>query len=407
MIFEIVENELPKPGAGKETSKNGKESKKKQGSGNSNNKSKQKKGKLNPNAKPLTYQQINNLEKAIQKQMDAISGNTKKTNMSKSDKKKVDAMKNSGSDMKKVGEGIRQRWHTPNGKGTECLVVKNITKELAEANVYDTFCLHPWRTGTDEEVINNGMRLGTMLGKKLQIRNEAKTLTYNRLRKGKIDKRMLSSLGFGNEQVFNQIFIDQFNPAIAHISIDASGSMSGDKWKNSQTAAIAIAKAASMVQNLDVVISYRSTEEIGNKQTPAIFIAYDSRKDKINKIQNLFKYLTCPGITPEGLCFEAIQKEITDGDNGIDSYFINFSDGEPYFENRDIEYFGDAAYKHTKTQVDNMRFRGIKVLSYFISGNYGTKIDNFQTMYGKDAENVNVTKLNQLTKSLNKRFATK
>ena len=57
----------------------------------------------------------------------------------------------------------------------------------------------------------------------------------------------------------------------------------------------------------------------------------------INKIQNLFKYLTCPGITPEGLCFEAIQKEITDGDNGIDSYFINFSDGEPYFENRDIE----------------------------------------------------------------------
>ena len=54
-----------------------------------------------------------------------------------------------------------------------------------------------------------------------------------------------------------------------------------------------------------------------------------------------------------------------------------------------------------------MRFRGIKVLSYFISGNYGTKIDNFQTMYGKDAENVNVTKLNQLTKSLNKRFATK
>ena len=105
--------------------------------------------------------------------------------------------------------------------------------------------------------------------------------------------------------------------------------------------------------------------------------------------------------------FEAIQKEIIDGNNGTDSYFINFSDGEPYFENKDIQYHGHQAVKHTKTQIDNMRDRGIKVLSYFISGKYSSNIDNFKLMYGKDAENVNVTKLNQLTKSLNKRFATK
>ena len=135
-----------------------------------------------------------------------------------------------------------------------------------------------------------------------------------------------------------------------------------------------------MVQNLDIVISYRSTEEIGNTYYPAIFIAYDSRKDKINKITSLFKHIGCPGTTPEGLCFEAIQKEIVDGSNGVDSYFINFSDGEPYFENKDICYYGERAAQHTKTQVDNMRLRGIKVLSYFISSRYGSSKENFQKM---------------------------
>ena len=272
--------------------------------------------------------------------------------------------------------------------------------DLVESDLYETICKHSryYKAGTSQETIMDGIRLGTMLGRKLQIRNESNTLIYNRLRHGKIDKRLISSLGFGNEQVFNQILTDRFNPAIAHISIDASGSMSGEKWNKSQQSAIAIAKAASMIQNLDIVISYRSTENVGNKQVPAIFIAYDSR---------LFQYINCPGVTPEGLCFEAIEKEITNGNNGVDSYFINFSDGEPYFENSDINYYGKEAYLHTKKQVDNMKSRGIKVLSYFITGGYSSSIENFQLMYGNDAENVDVTKLNELTKSLNKRFTTK
>jgi len=182
--------------------------------------------------------------------------------------------------------------------------------------------------------------------------------------------------------------------------------MSGQKWINSQVATVAIAKAASMVQNLEVVISYRSTEQIGKKMTPAIFIAYDSRKDKITKIQSLFKYINCPGTTPEGLCFEAIQREIVDGSSGVESFFINFSDGEPYFENADITYYGDAASNHTKKQVDNMKSRGIKVLSYFITGGYSSDKGNFTKMYGKDAEFIDTNSLVPLANSLNKMFAT-
>ena len=391
-IFTIVESHLPEP-----TEED------KQESGD------KKQGKQNPNAKKLSANQVSSLQKAINKAKDFVDGNVKKSTMSKSDKKKVEAIDSSGSEIKTVGNGMPGKYYGTKSTGTECLVVNNLTFKLAEAQVYDTFRHYEgdWRIGTSEEVINDGFRLGTMLGKKIQVRNEAKSLKYNRLRQGKIDRRMISSLGFGNEQVFSQIFIDQFNPAVVHISIDASGSMSGNKWNKSQTAAIAIAKAASMVTNLDIVISYRSTEEIGNQVKPAIFIAYDSRKDNINKIRKIFKYIHCPGITPEGLCFEAIEKKIVDGDNGVDSYFINFSDGEPYFENKDINYYGLAAYNHTKKQVQNMRARGIKVLSYFISGKYSSDIANFKKMYGKDAENVNVTKLIDLARTINKTFATK
>ena len=36
----------------------------------------------------------------------------------------------------------------------------------------------------------------------------------------------------------------------------------------------------------------------------------------------------------------------------IGSYFINFSDGEPYFHNKDIYYAGEKAWQHTKKQVE-------------------------------------------------------
>ncbi|MAG27921.1 hypothetical protein CMI47_20530 [Candidatus Pacearchaeota archaeon] len=354
----------------------------------------------------LSESQKRSLEKAIEKQKQLVNGEIKKTNVSKKDNNNIKAIQESGSETKTVGKGIPKNWHTP-GNGTGCLIVRNLTKSLIDSGLYSTVSKgYSWREEDIQQNVNNGLILGTQLGRKLQVRNDERTLKYNRLGKGKMDKRLIASLGYGYKNVFHQIFEERFNPAIVHISVDASGSMSGSKWRNAQKAAIAIAKAASMVGNLDVVISYRSTEHIGSKNTPAIFIAYDSRKDKINKIANLFKYIQCPGTTPEGLCFEAIQKEIVDSSNGIDSYFINFSDGEPYFENQDITYYGDSAAKHTRTQVENMRDRGIKVLGYFIGGGYGDN-GNFKTMYGKGAEFIDTNQVVPLAKTLNKMFATK
>ena len=357
----------------------------------------------------LSDSQRKQLQKAIEKQKELLDGKIKKSNISKKDKNNIQAIQDSGSETKTVGNGMPGRYYGTKSNGTDCLVVKTLTQSIIDSRVYETLNEREWRTEHNQDAINDGLRLGTQLGRKLQVRNDERSLKYTRLNKGKLDKRLVSSLGYGYTSVFNQVFEERFNPAIVHISVDASGSMSGDKWKNAQRATVAIAKAASMVGNLDIVISYRSTEEIGNKNVPAIFIAYDSRKDKINKIATLFKHITCPGITPEGLCFEAIQKEIVDGSGDMDSYFINFSDGAPYFENKDIQYWGQYAVKHTKNQVDNMLHRGIKVLSYFISGKYSydSNESDFKAMYGKGAEFINTSQVVPLAKTLNKMFATK
>jgi len=354
--------------------------------------------------KQLSKKQKEKLSKDIKKQKEFVDNKVQKKTMSKGDKKKIDALQESGSELKNVGDGIKTNHWAKGGVGTNCLVVQRINTKLIEANLYET--INTWNRQTSDDTIQNGLRLGTQLGRKLQVRNDETSLKFNRLRKGKIDKRMISSLGFGNTQIFEQVLTNRFNPVKLHISIDASGSMYGKKWTNSQTAAIAIAKAGSMVQNLDVVISYRSTENTGGKFIPAIFIAYDSTKDKISKIQKHYKYINCPGTTPEGLCFEAIQKQIVDSTQETDSYFINFSDGSPYFINKTIEYYGDEAFKHTKKQVDNMRARGIKVLSYYISaGDYESQAATFKSMYGKDSEQINTNQITQLARSLNNRFA--
>jgi len=347
------------------------------------------------------------LNKAIQKQKDFIRSNIKKSSIRKAEKQKIDAINNSNASYETVGTGIGNAWYKTSN-GVDCLVVRNINKSVIDSQAFETLTARKWSLENNQESIDLGIKLGTQLGRKLQVRNDSKELKYNRLNAGKIDKRLIASAGFGNENIFQQVFIDNHKDANVHISIDASGSMGGKKWDKSITSAVAIAKAASMVGNLNVTISFRSTESQGKKYMPAIFIAYDSKVDKIKKIQTLFKHVTCPGTTPEGLCFEAIQKEILSSSNNLDSYFINFSDGEPYFESKDISYYGDEATKHTAQQVKTFRDKGIKVLSYFITGSADTETSkSFKTMYGPDASNVNVNNLAQLAKTLNNMFIEK
>ena len=179
------------------------------------------------------------------------------------------------------------------------------------------------------------------------------------------------------------------------------------------TSAVSMIKACDMAGNIDVVVTTRTTNYgSGNGQgVPMIVVCYDSRVDKLIKVKNLFTALGVSGTTPEGLCFEAIEKDLIPGNSNQDSYFVNFSDGQPYYSNKEIYYGGDTAEAHTRKMVSNMRAKGISVLSYFIS-NYDLDDDSydvkaFKRMYGKDAEFVNATNMMQVAKSMNKKFLTK
>ena len=365
----------------------------------------------------LTDSQKRTLENAIKKQKKFMDGDIPKKKLSKKDKNAMDAVDEAGMSYVDVA-GATDRW-TGKKVPTKVLMVKKFTKSLAESNTISMISHSDYNYYNDgnKEAINNGLVMGTILGRKLQVRGESRETKWSRKDSGRIDKRLIAELGFGNERVFETSFIEQFSDAFLHISVDASGSMGGEKWRNTQTAVAAIAKACSMINNVDLVISYRSTQDNNRRGYrrgsgnvyPLMLIAYDSRVDKINKVRNLFPLLNASGTTPEGLCFEAVMKEIEPSSKDKDSYFLNFSDGMPMFHNDDVNYNNDTAINHTKKMVDELRGRGVKILSYFIGDSWDREKSNstFTKMYGKDAHFIDVTSVLPVAKSMNKKFLEK
>ena len=352
----------------------------------------------------LSDRQKRQLDNAIKKQQDFQNGDIKKKKVSKGESKKLDTLVKSGIEEKLAGKDYQSGRYYRNDKQTPVMVVRNYSKQLVDSDMISMLSTYSWGVERNEEAVQKGIVLGTVLGKKLKLRSEERSLVTPRMKNGKISGRLLHELGMGNVQIFDQTIINKHNPALVHISIDASSSMGGSKWAQTQTSAVAIAKAASMTSNLDVVISYRSIQHDHNLCQPLMLIAYDSRKDKFSKVQQLFKYLNPCGTTPEGLCFETVLDDIIKTNKGVDSYFINFSDGWPGFSNRDIDYGGHAAVQHTANQVKKIQQAGVKVLSYFVYDGYEGGIDNFKEMYGKSATSVDCTNLMALTKTLNKLF---
>ena len=365
----------------------------------------------------LTPQQEKTLNNALKRQKEFMNNQQKKVGrLTKKDARVVQSMEESGVTNKQVGSDVEQSsWRQASSNyssTTQCLFVKKITQQMIDDDVFPSLLTNGgYYGGRTLPSIVAGRKLGTMLGKKLQVRSESRTLKNSRLDSGRIDKRLIAELGFGNSKVFSTTFVEQYNDAILHISVDASGSMGGDKWKNTMTAVVAICKASSMISGLDVVVSFRTTHYAnGRNGQPLVAIGYDSRVDKFRKIENIWPSLHPGGTTPEGLCYEAIMKDFVGGTNNRDSYFLNFSDGQPMFSGEGFEYYGDQALHHTKKQVKEIIKKGISVMSYFVGDSEYDRtrnMDDFKTMYGNDAQFIDVTKVSSLAKTMNNLFLEK
>jgi hypothetical protein len=378
--------------------------------------------KVGKNGKPtdkpadgrLSQRQMDIIRKKIEKQKEFLRGNIKKSKVSQTESKQLQSIEEAGAEMKVVA----QDYYGNGGsfKGIECVVVKKMTRTLMEQESFPLTSKR-YRSGNEDTLydqyskeVAEGVRIGTLLGKKMQVRGESRETIFNRQLVGKMDKRMVSSLGYGNEHVFFTREIDSFKKANLHISVDASGSMGGDKWRKTMINVVALAKAVDMIPNLNIQISFRTT----TGELPYIVLAYDSRVDKFIKVKQLFGYLGASGTTPEGLCFEAIMKQMVGSNSDVDSYFLNISDGEPYFHGKGMSYQGSGAAKHTRKMMKSIESMGIKVMSYYVTdSNYevdehsSSSAKIFKECYGPAASYINVTNVNEVARTMNRLFMSK
>lgn len=261
--------------------------------------------------------------------------------------------------------------------------------------------------------VDEGLQLGAMLGRKLQLRNETRDLTVNRLNSGKLDAKRISHAGYGIENVFKQVYVDKHKTSVLHISLDASGSMGGEKWKSALTMTAAIAKAATMCTNIRIQVSLRHTTSSGQATIPVTIMIYDSAKrTPLAVLVQALKASWHCSMTPEGLCYETMWNKglFVGSASDVDSYFLNISDGDPGgCGGRSFSYYGSSAYKHTRKYIDKMcNEKGIQVMSFFVKECMpeGTQPSaNFKEMYGSNnAFCVGAKDMIGIARTLNNKF---
>lgn len=335
----------------------------------------------------------------IENQRKFILGKINKSTMSSETKNYIDVVQNSKTEIKTID--INSSISSSINTKSQCdippynvIVIHKVTESMCNSTLFSF--INPEGHYTMKNAIREGILIGKQLGRKLQIRNEQKLTTYIRQRTGNIDKRLLFELGLGNENILKYNFVEEYTDAILHISVDISQSMmQNNKLVNAFKCVTAICQAASMTNgNLNVVVDVRHTD---NQPTPVIAIIYDSRIDTMSKVKKIFPKIKANGCTPEGICFSAIENIISSTTTKLHSYFLNLSDGEPFFTN----YSGKLAAEHTRNEINKMRKRGIKVLSYLIGKD---NFEDFNLMYGKSAEVIDTSNLLDIARTINKLF---
>ena len=346
------------------------------------------------------------IKKAFSKQEEFLKGNVHKVKSSKKEKQQIEAISKSKVDVKNVKatdyKGIE---HTD----IPVHVIDGITPTIIESNLYEVF----GRVNLMNKQIDEGIAKGKKLLSKLRIRNEQITLHSNRLKSGKIDPRRIHAASF-EEDLFYKIDRANYKPISLHVSIDGSGSMFGVKWNQTLINTIALGYISLHMNNIDLTISIRTTgKDLGKSSmtahVPLLILAFNSKKHTMSDLRRLGHYKT-KGLTPEGMCLNALNEYIPNSSYYLDSYLINMSDGYPTFEKQGkFTYKGEEAILDTAKAVKNIKKKGVNILSYFIqSSTTQTKeeelIENFQLMYGKEASFIDPKNMHEVTKTLNNLF---
>ena len=350
------------------------------------------------------------LRKLIEGQKEFIKGQPKKGKLSKADQQKVDAW--AEVDMEKKTVGANSEFSK---KGLPLYIINDVTNSFID-NLGNTYGLRSYVGTYSQNRINDAINRGKLLAKKLQLRNEERSLKTSRLDSGKIDKRLLHEIGFDNFDIFQKVNINAYKPSYIHISIDQSGSMAYGKLDSAMEFAAMFATASKYIKNIHLVISLRSTFDGSGKtgwsrhnlqNIPYLMYIFDSKKHNIQHVRSLFPKVSANNLTPEGLCFDGIMKDTIQKSANTEAYFINICDGEPYMNyssgNGSFDYGGPKAQAHSKKQMQRMEQNGVKFITYFIGSKYD--FEAVEKCYGKNAVLLQrADEIGVITKTMNKRL---
>jgi hypothetical protein len=350
------------------------------------------------------------LRKLLEQQKEFIKGQPRKGKLSKADQQKVDAW--AEVDMEKKTVGANSEFSK---KGLPLYIINDVTNSFIE-NLGPTYGLRNYVSQYTQNRINDAINRGKLLAKKLQLRNEERSLKTSRLDSGKIDKRLLHEIGFDNFDIFQKVNINAYKPSYIHISIDQSGSMAYGKLDSAMEFAAMFATASKYIKNIHLVISLRSTFDgsgknswsRSNKQNvPYLMYIFDSKKHNIQYVRSLFPKVSANNLTPEGLCFDGIMKDTIQKSANTEAYFINICDGEPYMNyqssNGSFEYGGAKAQAHSKKQMQRMEQNGVKFITYFIGSRHDFAA--VEKCYGKNAVLLQrADEIGVITKTMNKKL---
>lgn len=268
----------------------------------------------------------------------------------------------------------------------------------------------------EPEYISQGRRLGQIIVNKIQIRHDKNDTKFTRRKRGKIDPRLIHSLGMGNQNVFFNKVEETYKDTVIYMTIDASGSVSGH-WNRIMTMVVGFGYAAKKINNFDVVINLRyGTDAIWS------ITMFDSRYDTERELYKKAAMFKVAGTTPESLVYEIEYDYIRSlKDVDTNTYFVTLTDGAPNYYPSHAGYNGGfyergtisggksiGPVAHCRQMMHKFKEIGVARLAYFVTNSTASEIrtsgylDQFRKSYGSSAAVVPMTNFNKIAETLNK-----
>lgn len=337
------------------------------------------------------------MDKIEQQMMDFLNGNTKKKKITKKMGDAVKTMEESDITVSSIEID-----------GTSYPYVRVPRLTTSSESILPNIMFRSWRSPEAGDKIKQGRRLGQIIVDRIKIRHDNNETKFSRRPVGKIDRRLIHSLGTDNENVFFSKIIQDYKNSVIYLTIDASSSMHGTKWDQTVVLSTGLAYAATKINNFDVVVNLR----YGLDSIWSINM-FDSRREPFSHFERWMAKFTPENTTPESIVYD-IEKDFIESlktkDNNV--YFITMTDGGANYTPAGSRWTGyrsgfgnEGAQKHCRQMLKRFKEVGIECLSYFIgtSGGYYSEWEqkSFKASYGQDGVFVPMGNFSMISKSVN------